>query len=1444
MVLTDPEGGVGEGDFERYLSFFLRDNPNEDCPNGDCVASPLCYISFATVYLSCMSGHCTVIKWTILSWVESGNWTSEHHYSEWIVNKWTTYFWIEGGQVDASLYTYNEKCNFLRSINCFNFVHFDSSNLNIRRSLACTMILTILTLITQLTSASSLSTTLEIYQSNFLEDITLQFILDFQELHNHVNHFIFHTIISANPFSPLVLDHVQNLDVGQSRYNYANLINQSIPLNTAFSKFSPRFDRRILTFLLPPLDPGPELLKWNHLLHQVMVGMGLSNENPTYIFIHLDSRVAASIKLYWTDVSLTSRVVLFRNDAPLQILCIPCKNKIVQMPRFSTLQNISSTWRKYNGNLQNSVVASNPILLEAPFDLYYCVRYDFRNMIPFDICADEVIARKHNFSVYLYRKDVLRNGTIIFYKLPTSTPTFKNIANKNFNEKHIMSRSPERKVWYVHAIDYLPYIFLVIVPKIEMSFETLIMPFDSAMWLLTLLSVFGVILTTVYFSRIKTTLRENTWNKTFWTISTILGQTDGDWTAAEFLNCGGKALIFIGVWYAVIFLLGNLYQGELFSCMTAKLGPYVPPKLDQLLQDTDWDVVTMSEALLSIGGSASILTMALIPGLLEGTRDNQTRKFLNKLRERTKLMSGNKFQLASNISEKVGVTSTNGRMVGVNLPIIVLDREVETEIFVEAIKLFLDPIVVRNHAMTPFNSRVPWVGKRNFLYPLYSRGLGQLEQSGIYGQWKKLGILAGKMRQGYLFLEGNSKSIFLRKMLHVGGNDVRKFAVWEPLSYEAMRYSFAFCCVLLGLGVAFFAMECLIGLLNQYETVNIKVYLVTWGVIVMSRITFCFHGWARYFADLHNHSYYFIFHGILSANPSCPLILDNVPNWDVLQSRYNYENLLNQSVPLNTAFSKFSPRFDPRSCTFLLPPLDPGPEMLNWDRLLHRIMLGMGLSNENPTYIFIHASITSYWADASVTSSVVMFRNDYPLQILCIPWKKKVIAMPRLSSLQNVSSAWRKYNSNLQNRVVVALNIIGKQEPEDLDDCVSYNFRNIVPREVCADEVIAKKYNFSKYVYRKDMFPNFTMTREFYTLPVSTPTFKNLANKNFNEQVIMKRGPNRKVWYVHAIDYLPFIFLVITPKIEMSFETLIMPFDSETWVLTLLSVFGVILTTVYLSRMKTTLGTNIWDKTFWTISTILGQNDGDWTSAEFLNCGGKALAFIGVWYTVIFLLGNLYQGELFSCMTAKLGPYVPSKLDQLLQDTDWDVVTMSDVLLDNGVTASILTEGLIPDLSAGIRNTGRKEFLKTLRERTKYISGNKFQLASNISRKVGVTSINEAIIQVSLPIIVLDRVIQTDLFMEAIKSFLDPIVVRNHAMTPFNSRVPWVGKRNFLYPLYSWGLGQLEQSGIYGRWRKLGNLAEKRRQGDIFLKGRSRSIFLRKMLHVEGNDVRKFSGWE
>ncbi|OXA55025.1 hypothetical protein Fcan01_10472 [Folsomia candida] len=862
---------------------------------------------------------------------------------------------------------------------------------------------------------------MEIYQRNFLEDITLQFFLDFEDLNNQIYHLIFHRIVTGNPFCPLVLDNVPHWNVKQSRYNYRNLVNQSLPLNTAFSSFFPRFNPRIATFLLPPFDPGPEIYEWKHLLYKVVLGMGLSNENPTYIFIHFDSRVVKGIRFYWPDASLTSSIVMFRGGYPLHILCIPCKKRAVELPRFSTLQNISSAWRNYNANLQNSLVFSFEVIgKQEPEDLSTCVTYNFRNIIPWQVCAEEVIAGKHNFSKYLYRKDMFPNGTMTlkFYKMEVNTPTFHNLANKDFNEKLIMKRSPDRKVWYVHSIDYLPFIFLVIAPRLEMSFETLIMPLDLETWLLTLLSVFSVILTTVYFSRIKSTLRRNLWDKTFWTISTILGQTDGGWTAAEFIKCGGKWFIFIGIWYSVIFLLGNFYQGELFSCMTAKLGPYVPPKLDQLLQETDWDVVTMSDVLIPTGILASTLTEGMIPDHLEGTRNNQTKEFLHRLSERTRFLSGNQFQLAFNITEKIGVISTNGRIVKINLPIIVVDRVFETEIFVEAIQSFLNPIVVRNHAMTPFNSRVPWIG-----YFAYS-GLRPAMRTPASGRPCVLRPPAGHAYSGLRVLRPPEKVAYsgLRRPEYVLQARNSPIYAIGNFAYSGLRPAMRTpASAYSGLRLA----TCTPA--SAYSGLQKKLRTPASGGRTGSSPTSTLELHQPNFfedisiqfildlQDLKNQIHHLIFHKIISANPFSPLVLDNIQNWDVKQSLYNYRNLMNQSFPLNTAFSKFAARFDPRIATFLLPPFNPGPGIHEWRYLLNQVMLGMGLSNENPTYIFIHfdprvaASIKFYWSDASLPQKrykspryqILLIRRDIADTILKTSSQHHLVAR---ASLQKLSS--------------------------------------------------------------------------------------------------------------------------------------------------------------------------------------------------------------------------------------------------------------------------------------------------------------------------------------------------------------------------------------------------------------------------------------------------------
>ncbi|XP_035708267.1 uncharacterized protein LOC118435880 [Folsomia candida] len=169
--------------------------------------------------------------------------------------------------------------------------------------------------------------------------------------------------------------------------------------------------------------------------------------------------------------------------------------------------------------------------------------------------------------------------------------------------------------------------------------------------------------------------------------------------------------------------------------MTATLSPTVPNGFYTLVDETDWDFVTMTAAVggRDYGAIGSILQHSILPDLV--TSGNKLwQKSFPKLHRRTKFLSGNKFATGYNISHGLDVLSTNGELVKVKPPLVLLDVREEVDLLVEGVAFFArDLIVLRNHGETPFISRVPWISRRNFFHPLFAHGLGRLVQSGIYG---------------------------------------------------------------------------------------------------------------------------------------------------------------------------------------------------------------------------------------------------------------------------------------------------------------------------------------------------------------------------------------------------------------------------------------------------------------------------------------------------------------------------------------------------------------------------------------------------------------------------------------------------------------------------------------------------------------------------------------
>ncbi|OXA42237.1 hypothetical protein Fcan01_22834 [Folsomia candida] len=455
---------------------------------------------------------------------------------------------------------------------------------------------------------------------------TLQFISDFHDL-DQTPAAIFSSIISTNPYAPRFLDNLRNWDTTNSRYNLLRIKNSSP--NLKISRFRPRLGHTdLITFLLTPTirHDGSvqkhEVYTRSVILDKIFHSIIFANENPTYIFIHLDYQIVRMISHFPSDTTITSHIIIFGSGYPVLAMCHPCKSRLAVIHRISKLSDISTFWKQLNTqDLRNAIVSETDKItgLDVPLPITENCIANFGGVkYPGEMCAEAVILEKFNFSKEVYKSDVAGDGTFSRHVIIASTPVYKTLADKRFNEFRIISRSLVKMVWYNYAINYIPFIFVVLVPKREMSFETLVMPFDTWTWRLNAAILIGVVIATTGFNSAPgdhyLTIHTTLWNQLFRSISMILGQTD-----SGKMSRAASVLTFTGVWYLAVFLMGNFYQGALYSCMTSIGIPSVPKELSDLLDQTDFDVVTMSHVNANLYGLEAIestLSAAMIPDLL------------------------------------------------------------------------------------------------------------------------------------------------------------------------------------------------------------------------------------------------------------------------------------------------------------------------------------------------------------------------------------------------------------------------------------------------------------------------------------------------------------------------------------------------------------------------------------------------------------------------------------------------------------------------------------------------------------------------------------------------------------------------------------------------------------------------------------------------------------
>lgn len=491
---------------------------------------------------------------------------------------------------------------------------------------------------------------------NYFQKRTIQFITNFYDLSPSSYQLrIFHEIVSFHQLNPRVLDNLPHWKVALSRYNP-----QSAGITKRYPLYS-HYDPEVVTFLLPKTrktESNQEFIRTRNFINSILAGIILSSENPSHIFIQLDYWIPDFKEISFPGTTLTSKFIILIENKPLLLICNTCPLPYILIPKFLSISEIAPLWEKYNWDFSSVIVSPTEILLIDTFlDQYKCTLVLGLYKYPQYACVFATLGGHYNISISASSHSSFNSdGSLRMKMIVMGTPRFGYLALQDFIE-NFLARRKSKLSWYIYGTHYLPFVYVVLTENAHMTFETLVMPFDVATWLISVASFGGVMIILMFVGKVKkNTDSQPVRDKFLWSISTVLDQADGDFTKFIFPNRCGILMIFIGIWYCFIFFLGNFYKGALFSWMTMGISVPVPEGLSNLITGTDWGVFTSSVIYLSDEGmrADSLLLRGMIPDLMNSSVV-QMPEFLRDLATRGKLLLGETFDIGRNISKRVQI---------------------------------------------------------------------------------------------------------------------------------------------------------------------------------------------------------------------------------------------------------------------------------------------------------------------------------------------------------------------------------------------------------------------------------------------------------------------------------------------------------------------------------------------------------------------------------------------------------------------------------------------------------------------------------------------------------------------------------------------------------------------------------------------------------------------
>ncbi|OXA64265.1 hypothetical protein Fcan01_00209 [Folsomia candida] len=621
-------------------------------------------------------------------------------------------------------------------------------------------------------------------------------------------------LLTGEPRKPIQLSHIAPY------FNQIRLSNPSTPLlingifynqtdmyllNTNFPFFatSPPKKRQghLITFV--NLEISPRKIVQFEYLATYQVKIALTKVKPNYIFAHL-TNPAFSKKFYSSAFRYTrgiAKLVIFSHLA-LYIPCIAC-NTPPEKVHIYNLATVDDIFTSKNKNFWNKIIIDIDVI-------WWTGKFEgkcgpnlahYEDMYPPKLCVISVLGKKMNFTLIPSRE--YEHSRLKYEDHVISYIAFHTILAEGFNDL----------MFFTFKLDFNNFRFAIVteLPSVLNNLYGIYLPFDNATWICLLV---GMVVTGVLARReVERGKMTHAVEVALRLISFLLGQS-GSSNVAGFSSSKRAGIAIATAWFFGVFILmGNLYQGSIFSYLTVKIPPIVPETVEELLE-SGITILTSSYSAFSLERSISLLRDVIIPVLTSHLGGNERwAKLLDRLAGKIEFMNYDiKYAPIPDAYSNFTAFLTRNKSKELNT-FALMDRKNGLLITTKVLKIMGKQLIVENREETFFNSVGISYIAINYVSGFVIGGYNCLVQSGISSRWEKLQKLRETLYQVRKLGNVTYNRFFLKEM--GGGRNPVEFHENQSVSLAAIGYFVMICGVLVGIGWVMFLGE-------------IKIMITTW----------------------------------------------------------------------------------------------------------------------------------------------------------------------------------------------------------------------------------------------------------------------------------------------------------------------------------------------------------------------------------------------------------------------------------------------------------------------------------------------------------------------------------------------------------------------------------------------------------------------------------------